>query len=543
MPPQLNNVAIIYYHLHNYQKAIEYYLRALEIWKQNGDKDGMATVTHNIAKVYIDYKDYSKALAFSNEALQLNIELENKAGIAECYNGIGSIYSTLKQYTKALDYFHKALALKAEMNDKLDIAIIYTNLASLYIEIHQPDKGLINLDLALPLAKENRLSGQLREIYKFYYLAYKEKGKHDLSLKYHELYFAVNDSIYNIESTKQLNELNTRYETDKKEKENQLLQIENDLSGKTIKQQKTIFYFIIIGIVILVAFTFFIFKSLKKQRKANHVISLQKREVEIKSHEIEKQKHVIEEHQKETIDSINYAKRIQYALLANAKMLERNLKEHFVLFNPKDIVSGDFYWAAEHNDKFYLAVCDSTGHGVPGAFMSLLNIGFLSEAIKEKNIVEPHKVLNYVRTCLIESIGNDGQQDGMDAILICLDKKSTSITYAAANNEPILIRDNQIIELYKDKMPVGKGEKTDSFTLQSLEVQAGDSLYLYTDGYADQFGGEKGKKFKYKQLNELLLSKSNMDSIAQKDILIEKFVSWKGDLEQVDDVLIIGIKM
>lgn len=543
MPPQLNNVAIIYYHLHNYQKAIEYYLRALEIWKQNGDKDGMATVTHNIAKVYIDYKDYSKALAFSNEALQLNIELENKAGIAECYNGIGSIYSTLKQYTKALDYFHKALALKAEMNDKLDIAIIYTNLASLYIEIHQPDKGLINLDLALPLAKENRLSGQLREIYKFYYLAYKEKGKHDLSLKYHELYFAVNDSIYNIESTKQLNELNTRYETDKKEKENQLLQIENDLSGKTIKQQKTIFYFIIIGIVILVAFTFFIFKSLKKQRKANHVISLQKREVEIKSHEIEKQKHVIEEHQKETIDSINYAKRIQYALLANAKMLERNLKEHFVLFNPKDIVSGDFYWATKKDNKFYFAVCDSTGHGVPGAFMSLLNIGYLSEAINEKGILQPNEIFNYVRQRLIDNISKDGQKDGFDGILICIDLQTKQINYSAANNKPILISNNALLELPTDRMPVGVGERKDAFNLYTIDATIGDTLYLYTDGYADQFGGTKGKKFKYKTLNELILTNYPKTLNEQQTILKSTFETWRGNLEQVDDVCVVAIRL
>jgi serine phosphatase RsbU (regulator of sigma subunit) len=330
--------------------------------------------------------------------------------------------------------------------------------------------------------------------------------------------------------------LQENYEIDKKEAENQLLTSKNNLSTATIKQQKLITYFIITGLFLVTILAFFIFNGLKKQRKANSIISLQKLEVE-------NQKHIIEENQKEIIDSINYAKRIQYALLANSDLLKQNLPNHFVLFNPKDIVSGDFYWATEHDNKFYLAVCDSTGHGVPGAFMSLLNIGFLSEAIKEKNISKPNEVLNYVRQRLMESIGNDGQQDGMDAILLCVDKLTNSITYAAANNEPILISDKKIKELPKDKMPVGKGEKMGSFTLHSIEAKKGDSLYLYTDGFADQFGGPKGKKFKYKQLNDLLLTNVELPSHQQLEILNTTLKNWKGDLEQVDDVCLIGIKI
>jgi serine phosphatase RsbU (regulator of sigma subunit) len=290
------------------------------------------------------------------------------------------------------------------------------------------------------------------------------------------------------------------------------------------------------GLLIVSLLAFFIFKGLKNQRQANAIIIKQKEEVH-------KQKEIIEEHQKETIDSINYAKKIQYALLAQDDLLKRNIQHYFILFNPKDIVSGDFYWATEHHDKFYLAVCDSTGHGVPGAFMSLLNMGFLSEAIKEKNINKPNEVLNYVRTRLVDSLGNDGQKDGMDAVLMCFDRKTNLITYSAANNEPILISNNQIIELEKDKMPVGKGEKSNSFVLYSVSANVGDTLYLYTDGYADQFGGPKGKKYKYKQLNDLLLSISTENLNTQKDILQTSFNNWKENLEQVDDVLIVGIKI
>jgi serine phosphatase RsbU (regulator of sigma subunit) len=262
--------------------------------------------------------------------------------------------------------------------------------------------------------------------------------------------------------------------------------------------------------------------------------------------EILNQNKIIEEKQKEMLDSIHYAKRIQNTLLASKTTLNKNLNSdanYFVFYNPKDIVSGDFYWATEHNNKFYLAVCDCTGHGVPGAFMSLLNIGFLNEAIKEKGVEKPHEVFNYVRERLIHSISSEGQQDGMDGILLCIDKSTKQITYAAANNEPIIISEQKIIELPKDKMPIGKGVKTESFTLYSINVNKGDALYLYTDGYADQFGGLKGKKFKYKQLNELLLSVNKKPMEHQKDEINSVIQTWKGNLEQVDDILIVGIKL
>jgi serine phosphatase RsbU (regulator of sigma subunit) len=259
--------------------------------------------------------------------------------------------------------------------------------------------------------------------------------------------------------------------------------------------------------------------------------------------ELQKQKEIVEGHQKETLDSIHYARRIQTALISNSDFIAQHLKDSFIYFNPKDIVSGDFYWATEYNDKFYLAVCDSTGHGVPGAFMSLLNIGFLSEAIKEKNMQSPAQIFNYVRDRLIETISDGGQKDGMDGILICIDRKKNTVEYAAANNEPVLVRNGEIIILTKDKMPVGHGENMKPFTCYPLSWLPGDILYLYTDGFADQFGGPKGKKYKYKQLDQLLLKNHQLSFPAQKQMLENEFHNWKGDLEQVDDVCIIGLRI
>ncbi|HYG50953.1 MAG TPA: SpoIIE family protein phosphatase [Flavobacteriales bacterium] len=271
--------------------------------------------------------------------------------------------------------------------------------------------------------------------------------------------------------------------------------------------------------------------------------------------EVEMQKHIIEEKQKEVMDSINYARRIQFTLLANEQVMKENLPQHFVLFQPKDIVSGDFYWATKRargqrskvNNSapegsladFYLAVCDSTGHGVPGAFMSLLNISFLNEAINEKNIMDPHLVLNHVRERLIQNM--EGGKDGMDATLVRF--SDGKITYASANNRPVLIRKGEIIELAADKMPVGKGEKNDSFTLHEIVAQKDDLLCFYTDGYADQFGGPKEKKFKYANLQKLLVDNAYLEMRELRNKLKEEFDNWKGELEQVDDVCVIGIRI
>jgi serine phosphatase RsbU (regulator of sigma subunit) len=289
------------------------------------------------------------------------------------------------------------------------------------------------------------------------------------------------------------------------------------------------------------------------------------KQVKVRTAEVVAQKEELKEKNKEIIDSINYAKRIQQTLLAHEDVLKKNLPEYFIYFDPKDIVSGDFYWCSAlsgtnkepsftnvpegkhgtgNNELFYLAICDSTGHGVPGAFMSLLNIGFLTEAINEKGIRKPNEVLNFVRQRLIDNISKDGQKDGFDGILICVETNSgkTKVSYAAANNAPVLVRNNELKELDADRMPVGVGERKDDFKNFELEIQKGDILYLYTDGFADQFGGPKGKKFKYKQLNDKLIEIHSQKLSDQHQILSTTFHNWKGVLEQIDDVCVAGIR-
>ena len=269
--------------------------------------------------------------------------------------------------------------------------------------------------------------------------------------------------------------------------------------------------------------------------------------------EITQQNEIIQEKQKEIVDSIHYAHRIQTTILAKDEYLDRHLDDYFVLFKPKAIVSGDFYWATsrkstEENNgqqehKFFLMVCDSTGHGVPGAFMSLLNISFLNEAISDKRISEPNEILNHVRKRLIRNISRDGGQDGMDGIVVCFDRLKNTITYSAAHNAPVIVRNKTLIEFSANKMPIGVGIKTESFTMHEIAFEKGDMLYMYTDGYADQFGGPNGKKFKYKTLNNLLIEISDKPVNEQREILDSTFENWKGNLEQIDDVCVFGIRL
>jgi len=267
-------------------------------------------------------------------------------------------------------------------------------------------------------------------------------------------------------------------------------------------------------------------------------VTLEQKVIE-RTAEINEQKEIIEEKQKEIVDSINYARRIQYTLLANDELLTNNLKEHFVFFKPKDIVSGDFYWATKKEDDFYLAICDCTGHGVPGSFMSLLNISFLNEAIKEKNIAQPNKVLDFVRERLIHNM--EGGRDGMDATLIRFEKGR--ITYASANNRPLLIRSDKSNVLEADKMPVGAGATSTPFQLFEIHGQAGDLIVCFTDGFADQFGGPKGKKFKRDNLHRLLSENYKLEMSPILEKLQSVFEKWKGELEQVDDICVIGIRI
>jgi len=253
----------------------------------------------------------------------------------------------------------------------------------------------------------------------------------------------------------------------------------------------------------------------------------------------------IEEKNKDILDSITYAKRLQDAILPPLSIIKQYLPDFFLLFKPKDIVAGDFYWMERAGNNILVAAADCTGHGVPGALVSVVCSNALNRTVKEFNIIEPGKILDKVRELVLETFekSESNVQDGMDISLCCINTKTNEVQWSGAYNSLWYINNGKIHEVAADKQPIGKCDKPVPFNTHNLNLQKGDTLYLFTDGYADQFGGPNGKKFKYKQMEELLLTNAAKSMDEQKNALDRALEVWKGDLEQVDDILVLGIKV
>jgi serine phosphatase RsbU (regulator of sigma subunit) len=364
---------------------------------------------------------------------------------------------------------------------------------------------------------------------------------HDSAYHYLKLHNDLENELQGEEASKRLAELEANLQAREHQKEIENERKIRDAQQKAAKREKQ--YMIgggIIVIVMLLIFIVFMVNRNRMKQRAN-------KQLELFNHQISEQKHLIEEKHKEITDSINYAERIQRSFLATQDMLDAHLVDYFVFFRPKDVVSGDFYWASPlNNGDFAFCCADSTGHGVPGAIMSILNISSLEKSIETQT--EPHEILNDTRKIIVNRLKKDGSpeggKDGMDCSLVVINPEKKQLSLAAANNPVFVIRNNEIIEWKGDKMPVGKHDKQDnSFTLHTFQLQKDDVIYTLTDGFPDQFGGDNGKKFMIKKLKELLVQIAPQPMPEQNKILNDVFVSWKGENEQVDDVCVIGVRV
>ncbi len=538
------NIGNVYNSQENYPLAIKNYFFCLNLMKDVGNKKGIATTYNNIALIYSDQKNYSESLKNHFEGLKIRQEIKDEKGVAGSYNNIGLVYYHQGKNDEALKNYFMSLKIKEVIEDEPGIAGVYCNIGEIYAKQKKYKEAETILEKAKKLSLEIGYRENLRQVYKTLTEMYASKGNYQKAFEAHVLFVSYRDSLNNEETREKTIQNQMTYDFDKKDaiakaEHKKELESQHALSEEKNRKQNLFIIFVVTCLILVIAFAVFIFRSLNLTQKQKKIIERQKDHSEY-------QRLMVEEKQKDIIDSINYAKRIQLALLKEEEHVSEHLPEHFILFKPKDIVSGDFYWAFEKNEYWYLAAADCTGHGVPGAFMSMLGIAFLNEISASIEVLSPAKILDLLRNKIVKELGQNGKEgeskDGMDISLMCYNTKSMQLQWSGANNSLYILKGNDLTEIKANKQPIGFHEAMQPFTNHIIDLNKSDSVYLFTDGFADQFGGPKGKKFKYSKLKELLVSINSKSLAEQKGILNEEFEVWKLQLEQTDDVCLIGVK-
>lgn len=544
-----------------FEKALEYHERALNLFMQEENLAMAARSLNNIAntnsrlainslvakygEAWEDslYKvpsgeilqTFSKAIDYYNKALDIFERLDNEIEIAKVNINIGSHYNWVRNWTQAQSFIDKGLVIARKLKSQQDISNALFALAETHFR-----RG--NLQLAeryllegVSIAEEQDLKPDLRYYYNKLSVVYEHLKDMNKALVYFKKSTQIKDQLFSEKSQKAITEMQTKYETEKKEQEIKLLSNEKALLHSENQRQRLIIFITIGGLLVILAFAGLLVNMIRQKQRANKILE---------------EKNALISHQKQEItDSIRYASRIQKAILPSETLLSSTLKEHFVLFLPRDIVSGDFYWFTVKDQKMVLVAADCTGHGVPGAFMSMLGVSFLYEIVNKEGIMQPSLILNKLRDLVKVTLSQTGklneQKDGMDISLSMLDLENMRLEWAGAYNPLIIVRNGEFIEFKADKMPVAIHiNDTNPFTNHEIDLQSGDSFYMFSDGFPDQFGGEYGKKFMTKKLKELFVEINHLSMAEQKEALLNAHLQWRGDeYEQIDDIVIFGVRV
>lgn len=522
-----NHIGIIYFIQGDVNKALENYKRAVEEIKSRGDSKQLAAFLNNIGNIHYNKKEFDLALEYYSRSLKTRENLKDKDGIANSYNNIGSVYLEQNQLDRALDCFTKAEKLQSETGNKFELAYSYLNEGLSYEKKANEKLAETQFLKGHNIANEINSPELKRDASDALTKFYEKRNKHQLALKYYKILAAIKDSINNNEIEKQISEKELHFEYTKKE-----LLLKTEQEKKEIQfresesRQRIITISTIVGLIIVILFSISLYKRFKLTSRQNEII---------------------EHKNKEIVDSINYAKRIQVAILTPVEIINKSFSGAFVLYKPKDIVSGDFYWFAETNLNKIIAVADCTGHGVPGGFMSMLGYEMLQDVVLKENISTTSEALKALDIRITETLNKSSKtfRDGMDMVLCAFGKNKNKLQYSGANRPLIHISNGKLNEYAPDKNTIG-GDIDDvekKYKHEEIDLQKGDMIYIFTDGYADQFGGPEGKKFKTKQFKQLLLEVYELSPEEQQRILTEKMNLWRGKLEQVDDVCVIGIRI
>jgi len=529
----LVNLGVVYYYLDYLEKANEYYIKALNIWRELDIKKQIAGTYNNIAIVFREQKKYVESLDYYSRSLSIREDLNDKKGISECLNNIGTLHARLNEHKKAISYYKRSLIIDEERDDKMGISIILFNISELHYKQNDLKKAKKYLKRSLDIVDEIEADDMKKSIYESYANIYSKENRFEDAFKYHKLYSQIKDSLFNAESSQQIAEMETKYQSAKKEQEITLLNKENEINSLELSKKEAevnkqrIIIFSSFGILIFaIIFGLLLYNRYLLKQKAHSLLQRKNKQI---------------------TDSINYARRIQNAILPSDQLIHQCLPNSFVLFKPKSVVSGDFYWIHKHEHEIMFAALDCTGHGVPGAFMSMIGNTLLNEIVAEKEITKPSEVLKQLHAGVNKALNQENSRtsskDGMDLAFCTLDPETLSLQYAGSHNPLYIIRNDKLQETLGDTLYIGDDRFGNDYTNHTLQVQKDDMIYLFTDGYPDQQGGPLNKKFYYQKFRKLLLDihKKPMDD--QKEHLDQAMADWMGVNEQIDDILVFGVKV
>jgi serine phosphatase RsbU (regulator of sigma subunit)/tetratricopeptide (TPR) repeat protein len=556
-----NNIANTYFQIKAYRKAMKHYTIALQYAVAIDHKYGQSLLTGNIGSVLYEMGKLDSAKLFYEQALVLTKEVNDQGGEAILYENLGSYYQRINNNKRAIDYFFSAEKIFTELKMQPNLADVYSNLATSYLSLGDYSKAENFAKQSLDIANKIGSFPHKEQAHLSLNNIYDRTNKTEKAYFHYKEYIAARDSIFNEENKKQQFKAELVYEYDKKKFSDSLdhamdVKIQQEelvRERERTESQKRFTYAAVGGCLLLLILVAYVFKNYKDKQKANKIISEQKDQVEIQKEEIEFQKVILETRNKEVTDSINYAKRLQDAILPPESFIKRFLPESFFFYKPKDIVAGDFYWMEVlDKDSVLIAAADCTGHGVPGAIVSVVCSNALNRTVKEFKVNEPGKILDKTRELVIETFErkdllntpvSSEVKDGMDISLCSINKRTMELKWSGANNPLWIVRDKKIIEYKANKQPIGKVDAPVPFTTHSIQLEKNDLVYLFSDGFADQFGGDKGKKFKLANLKELFVLHSHLPMKQQMMNIASTLESWQGKAEQVDDILIIGIRI
>jgi serine phosphatase RsbU (regulator of sigma subunit)/Tfp pilus assembly protein PilF len=529
-----NNLGIVFMEEGQQEKALEYYRIARRMNIEISNKPWLGKNLSNMGNAFFNLRNYDSAEYYFRESQKISLAINDSSDWALDVMNLGNVYTSKKDFKKAQAQFDAALKFDRDDGRESDMANVMHNLAGLYIETGDFASAKLYLDSSFAIATKYNDLAMLVQIYETYAVFYDKTGDYKNAFIYYGLYATKKDSINTTDMKSQMDQMEESLREAGLKEKNEKLE-EEKLRSNIIS------YAAVGGIVLVLALGFVLFKRYQLKKRAN---------LQLTAHNkmIESQKAIIEQKNLDISDSINYAKRIQETLLPDLSSFHAAFPDSFIFFRPRDIVSGDFYWFASKDGKRLVAAVDCTGHGIPGAFMSMIGNAFLQEIVNGKGITKPADILSELRFLVINALKQKGQageqHDGMDISLCCFDENNKSVEWAGANNPLWILRNNECIEVEPDKRPIGffRGQGM-PFTNHRVELQKNDILFLFTDGYTDQFGGPKQKKMMKKNFKKILLAAANEPGEIQKKILAEKFDAWKGKLDQVDDVCVIGIRV